>query len=132
MSFPVSPEGSDSVFYVGPLPPCMLSVTSLAIVRLSGGQALTMALVAAIVLVLCSLMLAKDGVPSLLALRRERQRLGEQAVALLQQNATLREQIHRLRTDDRFLAVLARRELGFVGSDEVVYRFRRPPKSVAP
>jgi cell division protein FtsB len=110
----------------------MLSVTSLAIVRLSGGQALTMALVAAIVLVLCSLILAKDGVPSLLALRRERQRLGEQAVGLLQQNAALREQIHRLRTDDRFLELFARRELGFVGSDEVVYRFRRPPKGLAP
>ena len=120
------------MFYVGPLPPCMLSVTSLAIVRLGGGQALTMALVAAIVLMLCSLMLPSDGIPSLLALRRERQRLGEQAVALLQQNAALREQIHRLRTDDRFLEGLVRRELGLVGSDEVVYRFRRAPKGVAP
>jgi cell division protein FtsB len=97
-------------------------------VRWSGGQALTIVLVLAIALVTGSLLLTPDGVPSLLALRRERQRLGEQAVALLEQNQALREQIHRLRTDDRFLETLARRELGFVGADEVVYRFRRPPK----
>jgi cell division protein FtsB len=106
----------------------MLSVTSLAIVRWSGGQVLTIVLVAAIAITFGSLLVAREGVPSLLALRRERQRLGEQAVALLQQNTTLREQIRKLQTDDRFLEALARRELGFVRSDELVYRFRREPK----
>jgi cell division protein FtsB len=89
---------------------------------------LTLGLVVAIVAVLGSLVFAPDGIPSLLALKRERQRLGEQAVALLEQNTTLREQIDRLRTDDRFLEGLARQELGFVRGDELVYRFRRPPK----
>jgi cell division protein FtsB len=89
---------------------------------------LTLGLVAAIVIVLGSLVFARDGIPSLMALKRERQRLGEQAVALLEQNTALREQIDRLRTDDRFLEGLARRELGFVRTDELVYRFRRPPK----
>jgi len=66
------------------------------------------------------------------ALRAERQRLGEQAVALLQQNAGLREQIQQLKTDDRFLEALARRELGMTRPDEVVYRFRRPPRGMTP
>lgn len=100
-------------------------------VRWSGGQTLTLALVVAIVAVSASLVFAPDGVRSLLALDRERQRLGEQAVALLEQNRTLRDQIDRLRTDDRFLEGLARRELGFVRSDELVYRFRRPPRPPA-
>lgn len=100
--------------------------------RWSGGQALTLVLVGAIVLVSGSLVLAPDGLPSLVALRRERQRLGEQAVALLEQNQALRDQIHRLRSDDRFLEALARRELGFVGPDEMVYRFRRSPKDPTP
>jgi cell division protein FtsB len=100
----------------------------LAIVRWSGGQVLTIVLVVAIAIALGSLVLARDGIPSLLALRRERQRLGEQAVTLLQQNTTLREQIQKLRTDDRFLEALARHELGFVHSDELVYRFRRSAK----
>jgi cell division protein FtsB len=89
---------------------------------------LTLGLVAAIFVVLGSLVFAPDGIPSLVALKRERQRLGEQAVALLEQNTVLREQIERLRSDDRFLEGLARRELGFVRTDELVYRFRRPPK----
>ena len=67
-------------------------------------------LVLAIVFMLASLLVVPDGVGSLLALRRERQRLGEEAVALLEQNDALREQIHRLRTDDRFLEELARRD----------------------
>ena len=99
--------------------------------RWSGGQLLTLGLVSAIVVVLASLVFAPDGIPSLLALKRERQRLGEQAVALLEQNTALREQIDRLRTDDRFLEGLARGELGFVRDDELVYRFRRPAKSGA-
>jgi cell division protein FtsB len=128
MSFSVLATRRDSVFYDEPLPPCMLSVTS-GEVRWSGGQMLTLGLVVAIVVVLGSLVFAPDGIPSLVALKRERQRLGEQAVALLEQNTALREQVDRLRTDDRFLEGLARRELGFVRSDELVYRFRRPPKT---
>lgn len=100
--------------------------------RWDGGQVLTLGLVAAILIVLCSLVLASDGVPNLLALRHERQRLGEQAVALIQDNSALRDQIERLRSDDRFLERLARRDLGLVGAGEVVYRFRRPPKGLTP
>ncbi len=101
-------------------------------VRWSGGQVLTTVLVAAIGLVFVSLLFAQDGLPALVALRGERQRLGEQAVALLQQNAALRDQIRRLRSDDAFLEQEARRELGFVRDDEVVYRFRRPAHPPAP
>jgi len=101
-------------------------------VRLNGGQALTIALFAAILLALGSLVLARDGIPNLVALGRERQRLGEQAVALLEQNATLRDQIKRLRSDDRFLEAAARHDLGFVRTDETVYRFPRSAKPTQP
>jgi cell division protein FtsB len=109
----------------------MLSVTTVAFVRWSGGQTLTIGIVV-IGLVLTSMLLAPGGIPNLLALRAERQRLGEQAVALLQQNAALREQIQQLKTDDRFLEGLARRELGMTRPGEVVYRFRRAPKGMTP
>ena len=101
-------------------------------VRWSGGQVLTTVLIGAITVVFVSLLFAQDGLPALVALRQERQRLGEQAVALLQQNASLRDQIRRLRSDDAFLEQVARRELGFVRTDEVVYRFRRPARPPAP
>jgi hypothetical protein len=45
--------------------------------------------------------------PDLLALRAERQRLGEQAGRVTSANAALREQIQQLKTDDRFLEALA-------------------------
>ena len=104
----------------------------MAFVRWSGGQTLTIGIVVIIGLILGSMLLAPGGIPNLLALRAERQRLGEQAVALLQQNAGLREQIQQLKTDDRFLEALARRELGMTRPGEVVYRFRRAPKGLMP
>ncbi len=103
-----------------------------SIVRWDGGQVLTVGLLLAICLVLGSLLFGRNGVPNLLGLRHERQRLGEQAVAILQENSTLRDQIARVRTDDRFLERMARRDLGLVGAGEIVYRFRRAPKGLTP
>ena len=110
----------------------MLSVTTVAFVRWSGGQTLTIGILVIIGLVLGSMLLAPGGITNLVALRAERQRLGEQAVALLQQNAALREQIQQIKTDDRFLEALARRELGMTRPGEVVYRFRRAPQGLTP
>ncbi len=97
-------------------------------VRWSGGHAVTGLLLLAIAAVAYSAVAGHDGVTHLLALRAERQRLGEEAVALLQQNTSLRDQVKRLKADDRFLESIARRELGLVRPNEVVYRFRRPAK----
>ena len=49
----------------------------------------------------------------------------------MQRNTRLRADITRLRTDDRYLEALARRQLGLVRPDETVYRFRHPPGSAA-
>ena len=96
--------------------------------RWGGGHVVTAVLLCAIATVLGSIVLGHDGLTNLLALRAERQHLGEHAVAVIEQNTALREEVKRLTTDDRFLEALARRELGLVRSDEVVYRFHRPPK----
>ena len=85
-----------------------------------------MMLVLGIATVASSVLFGRNGVAQLLTLRAERQRLGQQAVALLEGNAALRDQIKRLKADDRFLESFARRELGLVRPDEIVYRFRRP------
>jgi cell division protein FtsB len=62
-------------------------------------------------------------VTRLLHLRAERQELGEAAVARLQENAALRAEITRLRSDPKYLEALARKRLGLVKPDEMVYRF---------
>lgn len=78
----------------------------------------------AIVGVAASGFLSPHGIAHLLHLRADRQELGERAVALVQQNQTLRTEIHRLETDRLYLEGLARHELGFVRPNETVYRFR--------
>lgn len=99
--------------------------------RWGGGQVLTMLVVSAIVAIAVSVLFGRDGITHLLVLRAERQQLGEQAVALFAANKALSEQIERLKSDDRYLEGLTRRELGLVRPNEVVYRFHRPPKPPA-
>ena len=108
------------------MPPCELSVTNRA-VRVTGGQLLTGGLWLAIFGVAASGLLSPHGVAHLLRLRADRQEIGERAVALVQQNQSLRVEIQRLESDRLYLEGLARRELGLVRPNETVYRFRRTP-----
>jgi cell division protein FtsB len=89
----------------------------------SGGAVLTGGLLAAIVTVAVSALAGSDGVNRLILLRGERQELGEEAVRRLQENAALRAEIARLRSDPKYLEALARERLGLVRPDEMVYRF---------
>ena len=91
---------------------------------------LTLVLVLGIAAVTGSVLVGRNGVTQLLTLRGERQRLGQEAVALLERNAALRDEIQHLQSDDRYLESFARRELGLVRGDEVVYRFHRAPVAV--
>jgi cell division protein FtsB len=93
---------------------------------MAGGQVLSAALLLAIAGVTASALLGEHGVAHLLRLRAERRALGDTAFGLLQQNDRLRDAIVRLRTDDVYLESLARRQLGLVRPNELVYRFRRP------
>jgi cell division protein FtsB len=87
---------------------------------------LTVGLLVAIVAVAASALVGSDGVNRLLLLRGERQELGEAAVRRLQDNAALRAEIARLRSDPKYLEALARGRLGLVRPDEMVYRFLDP------
>ena len=96
---------------------------------MSGARGLTAFLVLALVAVAVSVLIGEDGIPQLLRLRAERQQLGERVVALAEGNRALHEEIARFNGDDRYLEALARRELGLVRPNELVFRFRRPPKT---
>ncbi len=86
----------------------------------AGGLAAIIAAVAG------SAVLGSEGVNRLLRLRAERQELGVAAVRRLQENTALREEIAKLRSDPRHLETHARKRLGVVQPDEVVYRFLTP------
>ena len=87
---------------------------------------MTIGLIVAIAAVATSLLAGSEGVARYMALRGERQGLGTAAVRRLQENAALRAETTRLRTDPRYLEALARKNLGLVRPDEYVYRFRTP------
>ncbi len=87
------------------------------------------ALAIAIAAVAWGVLFGSDGISRLLDLRDKRQELGSATVLRMQENATLREQIAKLREDSQHLEGLARRQLGLVRADEVVYRFGRQPGS---
>ncbi|TMB51035.1 MAG: septum formation initiator family protein [Deltaproteobacteria bacterium] len=106
------------------MPRCRLSVTTRP-VRIGSGQVLSAALGLAIAGVAASVLLGEHGVAHLLRLRAERRALGQTAFVLMERNARLRDEIHRLHTDDLYLEGLARRQLGLVRPNEFVYRFRR-------
>lgn len=89
----------------------------------SGGALAIIGLLVAIAAVASSAVLGSDGVTRLLRLRAERQELGRAAVERLQGNAALRAEISRLRADPEYLEALARKRLGLVKHDEMVYRF---------
>jgi len=86
---------------------------------------LSAALVLAIVGVAASALVGEHGVAHLVRLRAERRALGDTTFGLLEQNRRLRDAIARLEKDDVYLEGLARRQLGLVRPNEIVYRFRR-------
>ena len=67
------------------------------------------------------------GVLRALQANRQKSDLEVQVKALEATNAELRQEIKALRNDPRTIENLARKELGMVKDDELVYQFRTPP-----
>jgi cell division protein FtsB len=65
----------------------------------------------------------------LLLLRQHARALSNELDSLRLDNATLRQQITRLKSDDTYLQQLIRQDLGYVRPGELVYRF---PKTETP
>lgn len=87
-------------------------------------RVLAAVIVTAILAVAGSAVVGGDGVARLVQLRSQRQALGEAAVARMAENSQLHDAIARLKADRGHLEDMARRELGLVRPDEIVYRFR--------
>lgn len=82
-------------------------------------------LLIATALVLVSALFGRQGARHLRRLQAERQQVADATFALLRGNAQLRDDIARLRNDERLLEQLARRQLGLVRPGELVFRFGR-------
>ena len=89
------------------------------------GRTISVILLATTALVLISALFGRQGGRHLGRLRAERQQVADATFALLRGNAQLREEIDRLRHDERLLDHPARRQLGLVRPGELVFRFDR-------
>ena len=77
-----------------------------------------------VLLILGVALFGEKGVVRRVKLMRESEALKEEVRALKEDNTRLREEIEALRSDHRYLEQLARRELGMVRKDEIIYQFR--------
>lgn len=76
-----------------------------------------------IVLLLGMAVFGDKGVLRALQYDRQRGELQEELQRLEEANARLRQEIEALRSDRRYIEEIARRELGMVKADELVYQF---------
>ena len=94
--------------------------------QLHGEQILTALFAAIIAWLGASATFGSNGLTQLADLRASREALALEVIDIGNQIAELEETRTRLASDDAYLEHLARRELGLVYPDEVVYRFRAP------
>lgn len=59
--------------------------------------------------------------------KAERDSLAARNLSLTAQNEKLSREIELLKSDGRYIASVARKELGMVGTNEVIYRIERNP-----
>jgi cell division protein FtsB len=74
-------------------------------------------------MLLLSALLGNLGPRDLMALQSHRAALEERRNQLAADNTSLRTRVQKLRSDDRYIERLIRRELGYARPDELVYKF---------
>jgi cell division protein FtsB len=84
---------------------------------------------AVLVALLGNALLAAMGPRDLLLLRERRSELEEKRAGLMLQKAELETSVQNLRSNDRYIEHLIRRELGYARPDELVYKFSGPTAS---
>lgn len=76
-----------------------------------------------LVALICNALLAAMGPRDLFLLRQRRSELEAKRADLVMQKAELETNVQNLRSNDRYIEHLIRRELGYARSDELVYKF---------
>jgi len=79
--------------------------------------------VAVSAVLIAAILFGSRGLLHLRALEAEEHAIKQRIATRLRENQMLRERLHRLRTDDRYLERRVREQLGFVRPGEIVYRF---------
>ncbi len=73
------------------------------------------------------IIVSEHGLADLISLRKERDRLIEQGRHLTQENDFIRIEIDRLKHDPEYIENVAREDLGMIGADEIIFKFKHLP-----
>ena len=86
-------------------------------------KGLSFILIALILLVWYFALFGEKGVIKIIQLRRERDRIIANVNRMQEENKRLQEEIRRLREDSRYLESVARRDLGLIKENEILFIF---------
>ena len=86
-------------------------------------KVLSMLLIGLILLVWFFAFFGEKGVIKIIRLRRERDRIIANVNRMQEENKRLQEEIRRLREDSRYLESVARRDLGLIKENEILFIF---------
>ncbi|MEK6791050.1 MAG: septum formation initiator family protein [Deltaproteobacteria bacterium] len=86
------------------------------------------AALAAILIVVGWAVFGDKGLIDVYRLTRERDGITNHNIALEAKNRVIEEEIRLLNTDKRYVGYVARRELGMIGKDELLYKLEDAPK----
>jgi cell division protein FtsB len=87
------------------------------------GKGLPLLLVGLILLVWYFSLFGEKGLIKIIQLRRERDRIIADVSRMEEENKRLQEEIKRLREDSRYLESVARRDLGLIKENEILFIF---------
>ncbi len=90
---------------------------------------ISLSLIFAILLLWCFIVFGDKGIIRIIQLRRERDRIIAEVNRLQEENNRLNEEIKRLREDPRYLESVARRDLGLVKDNEILFIFEGDNKA---
>ena len=85
---------------------------------------LSILLIGLILLVWYFALFGEKGVTKIIQLRRERDRILADVTRIQEENKMLQEEIKRLREDSRYLESVARRDLGLIKENEILFIFK--------
>jgi cell division protein FtsB len=87
------------------------------------GKGLPLLLIGLILLVWYFSLFGEKGLIKIIQLRRERDRIIADVSRMEEENKRLQEEIKRLREDSRYLESVARRDLGLIKENEILFIF---------
>ncbi len=87
------------------------------------GKGIPLLLAALILLVWYFSLFGEKGLIKIIQLRRERDRIIADVSRMEEENKRLQEEIKRLREDSRYLESVARRDLGLIKENEILFIF---------